>query len=169
MLMGRLTRYQIGKLQWFSKGSNWVPLLTFRQLWSCQITIIFQQSCIKPTELLWCNFSLKTDCLQECCATILFLAPTLAVECSYRRRKAGLHPVPTCSSQGDQQPVGTLWKALLWAFVWEMLCLGAIYPAGVASVPLCRSLHAPHHLRSLKSHASEAAFILSRESVADPC
>lgn len=119
MLMGRLGRHQTGKLQQFAKGSNWVPPLTLRQLRSCQITVIFQQSCINPTELLWCNFSLKTGCLQECGATILLLAPTLSAECSYSRRKVGLHPVPTCSSQGDPAACGHLVQGTLMS-----TCLG---------------------------------------------
>lgn len=83
------------------------------QLWSCQITTIFQQSRINPTELQRCKFSLKTDCLQSCGVTALPPAPALTAESSDPRRPAVLCPAPICSLKGEPEPVDTLLKGTL--------------------------------------------------------
>lgn len=111
--MGRLRRPWIRKLQWFAKAPYQVPPLTFIQLWSCQITALFQQRCINPTELLWCNFSLKTDYLQGCGATIILPIPALPVERSDIGRTAALRPAPACSLQEAPAVCGHLVKSNL--------------------------------------------------------
>lgn len=111
--MGRPRRHWICKLQWFAKAPHQVPPLTFIQLWSCQITTLFQQRCINPTELRWCSFSLKTDYLQGCGATIILPVPTLPVRCSDIGRTAALLPAPVCNSQEAPAVCGHLVKSNL--------------------------------------------------------
>lgn len=164
--MGRLRRHWIRELQWFAKAPHHVPPLTFIQLWSCQIITLFQQHCISPTELLWCNFSLKTDYLQGCGAPIVLLVPALPVEHSDIGRKAA----PCTRLQLARSPSSLLFTRCPQSH--EDLFVQrseAIHLLAISSLLHCKTLCSPSHLRRLNVHALEASFILSKESVTDPC